>query len=476
VEYLPLFLNLKQQHCLLVGGGHVALRKARLLHQAGASITVVAPDLIPGLESLLAEGRGEIIQTPYLAALLEGKILVVAATDDRALNKQVHDDAVQHNLPVNVVDTPELCTFIFPSIVDRSPIMVAVSSGGQSPVLTRLLRARLETLIPHYYGRLGSLAGRFRSRVKARFTTINERRGFWERVLQGCVADKVLAGREEEAERLMEQLLADSSTKTAPVGEVYLVGAGPGDPELLTFKALRLMQQADVVLYDRLISPEVLDLTRRDADRIYVGKERSNHSVPQEGINELLVRLASEGRRVLRLKGGDPFIFGRGGEELEALAEAGIPFQVVPGITAASACSSYAGIPLTHRDYAQSVRFVTGQQKNRTEDLNWRGLAEDNQTLVIYMGLHRLAHLCQQLITHGKAPTTPVALVQAGSTPEQRVLIGTLETIVTLQESGPLKPPSLIIIGEVVRLHEKLAWYDGVEAQQNQSLLNLGDE
>lgn len=472
MDFLPLFFDLKQRRCLLVGGGVVAQRKAALLARAGAEIIAVAPAFSAELTRLVSASGGQLLSGDYHVGLLTEMALVVAATDDDAVNRQVHADAMARQIPVNVVDSPELCSFIFPSIVDRSPILVAVSSGGQSPVLARLLRARLETLIPSSFGRLGQLAGRFRERVKQRFDSLRERRQFWERVLQGTVAEKVASGRDDEAEALMAALLSDEAANTPAVGEVYLVGAGPGDPELLTFKALRLMQQADVILYDRLVSEPVMALCRVDAERIYVGKERSNHAVPQEDINQLLVTLAQQGKRVLRLKGGDPFIFGRGGEELELLAAAGVPFQVVPGITAASACSTAAGIPLTHRGYAQSVKFVTGQLKNRSAELNWAELVHPNQTIVFYMGLHRLGHLCEQLVAHGKPATTPVALVQQGGTEHQRVLTGTLATIAALNEEAQLQPPSLIIVGEVVALHHQLAWYGKAERSQS-GLINL---
>ena len=461
MDYLPLFFDLKTKPCLLVGGGTVALRKAELLCRAGARVRVVAPKLRESLTEMVRTHQGEALQQAYSADFLEGMTLVVAATDDPALNQQVHRDARERGIPVNVVDQPALCDFIFPAIVDRSPLMVAVSSGGNAPVLARLVRARLEALLPQSYAQLGRLMGAFRERVKQRFSRIESRRNYWERVLYGPVAEQLAAGNQAQAEQWMEALL-DSSEEQAR-GEVYLVGAGPGDPDLLTFKALRLMQQADVVLYDRLVSPRVMELCRRDAERIYVGKERDNHAVPQEGINQLLVDLARQGKKVLRLKGGDPFIFGRGGEELEMLAEQQIPFQVVPGITAATACACYAGIPLTHRGYAQSVKFVTGQLKNRSSELNWPELVQDNQTIVFYMGLHRIGYLASQLIAHGKNPTTPIALVQAGSTPQQKVVTGTLETIEQLLKDNPVKPPSLIIVGEVVKLHQKLAWYQGSE-------------
>ncbi|MBA4501707.1 siroheme synthase CysG [Marinobacterium marinum] len=458
MDYLPLFFDLKKRSVLLVGGGDVALRKARLLQRAGAHITLVAHCVLPELQELLALNEGQVIIGEYHPKLLDDKVLVLAATDDAQLHARIHYDAVARNVPVNVVDNPELCTFVFPAIVDRSPIMIGISSGGQSPVLARLLRAKLETLIPFGYSRLGQLAGRFRDKVKARFGTLSERRVFWESVLQGQVAERVLAGREGEAEALLEQQLEAGGTSTG-VGEVYLVGAGPGDPELLTFKALRLMQQADVVLYDRLVSEQVLDLCRRDADLIYVGKQRDHHAVPQEGINQMLIDLARQGKRVVRLKGGDPFIFGRGGEELAELKQAGIPFQVVPGITAASACSTYAGIPLTHRDYAQSVKFVTGQLKNRATELNYAELIQPNQTIVFYMGLHTLHLLCKGLIMHGKPADTPAAIISRGTAADQQVLVGTLATLPALQEKAELPAPALIVVGEVVELQSRLSWF-----------------
>lgn len=464
MDYLPLFFDLRERDVLLIGGGDVALRKARLLVRAGARITLVSHRVLPELESLLELNRGLVIIGEYHPELLDGKVLVLAATDDDQLNERVHYDAVAQNVPVNVVDSPALCTFVFPAIVDRSPIVIGISSGGQSPVLARLLRAKLETWIPTGYSRLGQLVGRFRDKVKARFGSVNERRVFWESVLQGQVAERVFAGQDSAAETLLEQQIEQGNAQHQ-VGEVYLVGAGPGDPELLTFKALRLMQQADVVLYDRLVSPDVLDLCRRDADLVFVGKQRDNHAVPQEGINQLLIDHARAGKRVVRLKGGDPFIFGRGGEELERLKQEGIPFQVVPGITAASACSTYAGIPLTHRDYAQSVKFVTGQLKNRTSELDFAELVHPNQTIVFYMGLHTLDKLCEGLVRHGKPVDTPVAIVSRGTAQDQRVLTGTLNTIVSQQAEAQLLAPSLVIVGEVVALQPQLSWFGAAEAE-----------
>ncbi|MCV6612386.1 MAG: siroheme synthase CysG [Amphritea sp.] len=469
MDYLPLFFKLDNRTALLVGGGQVALRKATLLVRAGAKVTVVAHRVDPELVELLEMNGGQVIVGEYHAELLDDKYLVVAATDDDELNERVHYDAVERHMPVNVVDNQPLCTFIFPAIVDRSPIVIGVSSGGESPVLARLLRAKLETWIPQGYSRLGQLVGKFRQQVKSTFSNVETRRIFWEKVLQGQIAEKVFAGRDEEAHDLLVTALKHADPEHQ-VGEVYLVGGGPGDPELLTFKALRLMQQADVVLYDQLVSPKVVDLCRRDADRVFVGKRRDDHAVPQEDINMLLVKYAQQGRRVLRLKGGDPFIFGRGGEELQTLKEQNIPFQVVPGITAASACSTYAGIPLTHRDYAQSVRFVTGQLKNRTSDLNFEELVHPGQTIVFYMGLHSLPHLCEQLIAHGRAAETPAAIVSKGTRPDQQVLVGTLSDLPQLQEQAKLPAPALIIVGEVVSLHENLAWF-GEEVLHDHGLI-----
>jgi len=466
VDYLPLFFKLTNQKVLLVGGGNIALRKAKLLCRAGAHVTVISHKVCDDLQDLLDENQGTAIVGEYHAALLDDKMLVIAATDDNPLNERVHFDAVEKNIPVNVVDSPKLCTFVFPAIVDRSPVVIGISSGGSAPVLARLLRARLETWIPKSYGKLASIANHFRDQVKQTFSTVNHRRVFWENVLQGQIAEKVFAGRDEEAAKMIADKLANEDPEHQ-VGEVYLVGGGPGDPELLTFKALRLMQQADVVLYDALVSPEVLDLCRRDADLIFVGKKRDNHAVPQEGINELLVKHAKLGQRVVRLKGGDPFIFGRGGEELQTLKEHNIPFQVVPGITAASACSTFAGIPLTHRNYAQSVKFVTGQLKNRTTDLNFNELVHPNQTVVFYMGLHTLPQLAAKMIEHGKPASTPAAIISRGTSADQKVLTGTLETLPQLQAEAKLPAPALIIVGEVVELHENLSWFGEEVLAQN---------
>ncbi len=458
MDYLPLFTSLKNRRCVVVGGGAIALRKAHLLARAGANVFVVAPQIHSDLAQLAKDSGGDCISRVYQSGDIENTALVIAATDDEAVNAQVSRDAQVRHIPVNVVDNPALCSVTLPSIIDRSPLMIAIGSGGQSPVLARQLRAKIESLIPSAYGRLAHLVGKFRHRAAQRFPDVDTRRKFWEEILEGPVAEFVLAGREEAAESELDQRLSAGKIKDE-IGEVYLVGAGPGDPDLLTFKALRLMQKADVVLYDRLVAPEIVELTRRDAEKMYVGKARSDHAVPQGEINQLLVDLALQGKKVLRLKGGDPFIFGRGGEEIEKLAEHKIPFQVVPGVTAASGCAAYSGIPLTHRDYAQSVRFVTGHLKNNTTDLPWQELVHTTQTVVFYMGLVGLTDICAQLIAHGRAATTPIALIQQGTTRHQRVLTGTLADMPARVHNAGIKAPTLIIVGEVVELHDKLAWF-----------------
>jgi uroporphyrin-III C-methyltransferase/precorrin-2 dehydrogenase/sirohydrochlorin ferrochelatase len=462
MEFLPLFHNLRGARVLVVGGGEIALRKSRLLADSGAVLRVVAPEIGAEVRELIERSGGEQILRGYTESDLNGCVLIIAATDDEPLNAQVSADARQRGVPVNVVDAPALCSVIFPAIVDRSPLVIAVSSGGDAPVLARLIRAKLETWIPPTYGHLAGLAARFRHQVKGLFPNVQQRRAFWEDVFQGPIADRQLAGQGAEAERLLQAKIDGDAPATT--GEVYLVGAGPGDADLLTFRALRLMQQADVVLYDRLVAPAILDLCRRDADRVYVGKQRADHALPQDQINQQLVDLAKQGKRVVRLKGGDPFIFGRGGEEIEELAAHGIPFQVVPGITAASGCAAYAGIPLTHRDHAQSVRFVTGHLKNGTTDLPWKDLVSPSQTLVLYMGLIGLPVICEQLIKHGRAADTPAALIQQGTTVNQRVFTGTLANLPQLVAEHEVHAPTLVIVGEVVKLREKLAWFEGAQA------------
>ena len=462
MDFLPIFLDIREQPCLVVGGGAVAARKAALLLRAGARVTVLAPALGAAFDAHLAAARIAHRAASFGPPDVEGFAVAIAAADDEAVNRAVAAAARARRIPVNVVDQPALCSFILPSIIERAPLTVAVSSGGASPVLARLLRARLESLIPAGFGRLAALAASFRAAVKARFTP-PERRRFWEQILQGPIAELVFSGRDDEARSALQRALEDPRLVFSG-GEVALVGAGPGDPDLLTFRALRLMQRADVVVYDRLVSRPVLELVRLEAERIYAGKERTKHALPQEDINHLLVRLARQGKRVVRLKGGDPFIFGRGGEEIDTLAAEGIPFQVVPGITAAAGCASYAGIPLTHRDYSQSVVFVAGHLQDGSMKLNWPVLAQPRQTVVFYMGLLGVDILCRKLVEHGLPAATPAALIQQGTTPEQRVLAGTLETLPEIVRRGNVRAPTLIIVGEVVRLREQLKWFEPTAA------------
>ncbi|MFQ1795000.1 siroheme synthase CysG [Aeromonas veronii] len=465
MDYLPIFCRLDNKPVLLVGGGEVAERKARLLLDAGAQLTVVAPKLDPELAELATNGSIEWLAGEFASEQLAGKWLVVAATDRREVNALVYQSANRARIFANVVDDPKRSSFIMPSIIDRSPLMVAISSGGKAPVLARLLREKLEALLPQHLGAVATFAGSLRERVKARFASMGERRRFWERLLGADRLGQALArGDCASANQLADSLFADESQIR---GEVVLVGAGPGDPGLLTLHALRQMQQADVVVYDRLVSDEVMALVRRDAKRIFVGKQAGNHCVPQEGINQLLLEEAQKGQRVVRLKGGDPFIFGRGGEELETLVGTGIGFQVVPGITAASGCAAYAGIPLTHRDHAQSVRFVTAHGKGGARDLDWPLLAKDRQTLVFYMGLSSCATIREQLLAHGKAGNTPVALIERGTQPCQRVIRGTLDELPALAVG--VESPALIMVGSVVTLADRLAWFG--EAPQRQQAL-----
>lgn len=461
MEQLPLFFNIKDRPCLVVGGGPVAERKIDLLLRAGARLTVIAPSLGGAVQARAQQGAFEHLAREFQDGDVAGRALVVAATNEKAVNERVSKAARAGNIPVNVVDTPQLCTFTFGSIVDRDPVTIAVSSAGRSPVLARALKARLESDIPASFGRLAALAGRYRDRVKAALSDGVARRRFWEWVMQGPVAELVFAGREKAAEEALQDNLRADADAARVQGEVYLVGAGPGDPDLLTFRALRILQKADVIFYDRLISQEILNFARRDAERFYVGKQRSRHCVPQSQINELLVENARRGRTVVRLKGGDPFIFGRGGEEATALAENGIEFQIVPGITSASGCSAYAGIPLTHRDYAQTVRFVTGHTRDSELRLDWRRLTDTKETLVVYMGLTNLQLICTKLIEHGLPADYPAAVIEQGTTPRQRVFSGTLDNLPDIVDTENVCSPGLVIIGRVVALREKLAWFEG---------------
>lgn len=458
---LPLFFNLENRPVLIVGGGEVAYRKAELLLKAGAAVTIVSPQFDPRFFTA-QQNNITLIEQTYDKKFLTNQTLVICATDDQIINHQVFQGCQSLNIPVNVVDNPKLCTFIFPAIIDRNPIAIAISSNGKAPVLARLLRAKLETIIPSQYGELASLSGRFREVVKKTLPNITARRKFWEEVFEGQIAETVFTNNSQKAQQQLNQLLTQHSLnleqgQQEKQGKVYIVGAGAGDPDLLTFKALRYMQQADIVFYDNLVSAQILDLCRRDATKIYVGKKASNHTVGQKKINELLIEHARLGKRVVRLKGGDPYVFGRGGEEAESLAQAGIDFEVVSGITAGVSAASGAGIPLTHRDYAQSVKFVTACLKTNTLNENFTDLLDDSQTVVFYMGLKQLEKLTTGLIQAGKRPDTPIAIVSNASLPNQQVLTGTLNDIVIKQNEANLPAPAILIMGDVVRLHEKLA-------------------
>ena len=456
MDIFPISLKLQQQPCLIVGGGHIAYRKAVLLAKAGAKIDVLAPEIDDSLLQLVQQSQGQYVQDVFSSSTaLRHYRLVIAATNNNRVNQQVFAACEAENVLVNSVDDPPHCRFMVPAIIDRSPLVISVASNGTSPVLSRQIRTQLESSIPHGMGKLAEFSGQWRAAVKQKIVNPEERRIFWEELYASPLKEQVFNDNLEAANQSIQQALAEWQT---PKGEVYLVGAGPGDPELLTLKALRLMQQADVVIYDRLVSAPILELCRRDAEKVYVGKARSNHAVPQEGINALLVKYAQAGKRVCRLKGGDPFIFGRGGEEIQELYEAGVSFQVVPGITAASGCAAYAGIPLTHRDYAQSVRFLTGHLKEGSPELPWSELVYENQTLVLYMGLVGLESICAKLIAHGQRADMPVALISKGTTPEQKVVVGTLANIVSKVEQHQIQAPTLTIIGEVVNLREQLKW------------------
>lgn len=458
MQYLPLSLDIKNQRCLVVGGGAIAQRKITLIARAGAEVDVVSPEILDEVVSLCEQSGGKVYQQSFDESFLQGKRLVIAATDSAAVNEQVANAARALGVLVNVVDTPALSDVIFPAIIDRSPLTISVSSSGAAPVLARSVRSSIESTIPANFGALADFIGERRTKVREQLDE-QRLRLFWEDVVESEIAESVMSGRIEHATGLFDQALSVAvENKDASQGEVYLIGAGPGDPDLMTFKALRLLQRADVVLHDRLVAPEIVDMARRDAERVYVGKARSDHAVPQRTINEMLLYYAKQGRKVARLKGGDPFVFGRGGEEITGLASQNIPFQVVPGISAANGCACYAGIPLTHRDHAQSVRFITGHLKDGDLDLPWQEFISKNQTIVFYMGLVSLPAICQQLIVHGRAANTECALVEQGTTFKQRVHVATLATIAELVDQENVRAPTLLIIGSVVSLHDELKW------------------
>jgi uroporphyrin-III C-methyltransferase/precorrin-2 dehydrogenase/sirohydrochlorin ferrochelatase len=461
VDYLPIFLDIRGKTVLISGGGTLAARRVERALGAGARVALFAAEPADELRPFLEHASLTLHRRGMEAADFTGAALAYAAAEDAEEDKRVHDLAKMAGVLVNVADTMELCDFITPAILDRTPVVAAIGSSGASPILARIIKAQLESAIPATFGALSGFLGRFRGEVGARVSDPVQRRRFWEDIVESPVGERVMANDMAGAEKALRERLdaLDDKTGRKPAGEVYLVGTGPGDPDLLTFRALRLMQRADIVLYDRLIGERIMALVRRDAERVYVGKRKNEHTLSQEEITALLVRLALEGKRVLRLKGGDPFIFGRGGEEIEEIARHGIPFQVVPGITAAAGCAAYAGIPLTHRDHAQTCIFVTGHAKNGEVDLNWQALIQPNQTVAVYMGLGMIGKLANAFLAHGMAPDMPVAVIDKGTRRGQRVVTGQMSDIAAKVEAAGLEGPAIIIIGTVVSLHDRLAWF-----------------
>lgn len=461
MDYLPIFMNIRQQHCVIVGGGAVAARKADLFIKAGAVVTVIAPQIKQEMQFHLSHGKViwlmETFSEEVMASLSKPE-LMISATDNQVVNLAVHAYGKANGVPVNVADQTEYCDFILPAIVDRDPMIVAVSTGGRSPVLARLMKAKLEQFLPHGFAKLTDLVGRYRGKVKQAVKTESGRKNFWEKVLSSLFIDKAVHGKNGEAESMLQEAI-QAAEKTGDVktkGEVYLIGAGPGDPDLMTFKGLRLLQQADVVLYDRLVAPEILDMARREAERIYVGKKDKWHKVAQPNISQLMVDLAKQGKRVARLKGGDPYIFGRGAEEVEVLVHHDVPFEVVPGITAAAACSAYAGFPLTHREYSQSVSLVTGHQQAGAEAIDYARLAQSGDTMVFYMGIKNAANIQAGLLAHGVRPDMPVAIVQNGSRHNQKNLFTELSQMNQTIVENEVSPPALLIVGDVIAVRERL--------------------
>jgi uroporphyrin-III C-methyltransferase/precorrin-2 dehydrogenase/sirohydrochlorin ferrochelatase len=468
MRHLPIFLELGGKAAVVVGGGAAAARRAEHLIRAGARVTTFATALSGDFRELLDAPNFRHEARDPEPKDFEGSALCFVAVEDERLSAESWAAAKGAGVWVNVADRPQFCDFIMPSIVDRSPLVIAISTGGASPILGRMLKARLESLIPAAYGRLAELMGGFRDAVGKAIASPVMRRRFWETVLEGPIAERALVGDDRAAAELARAIeRAATENAEAPRGEVYLVGAGPGDPDLLTFRALRLMQKADVVLYDRLTNQDVMNLVRREAERIYVGKQPDDHELPQGEISALLVKLAKEGKRVLRLKGGDPFVFGRGGEEIEALAAEGIPFQVCPGVTAAIGAAAYAGIPLTHRDHAQACVFVTGHGKESKIDLDWTALLQPRQTVAIYMGLRNVEALTREFVARGADADLPAAIVDNATRPNQRVVVGTLGTLAAKARAAELSGPSIIIIGTVVTLRDTLDWRPAAEPRSS---------
>ena len=470
MNYLPLFIDTSGKKCLIVGGGKVASRKLIPILESNMTVNMISSDIADEILEIIKNKKNFTYeQRNFEEKDINDQFLIIAATNDKSINSLIAKLAKEKNILVNMAEDSIKGNVLIPSVVDRSPIKIAISSGAASPILTRLVKTKLETIIPYAFSKLADVMMEYRAKVKKKYSSIKERRNFWETFLDGPLSEMVLSGHIEKVKKILDKSLKEKNIPSN-TGEVYLVGAGPGDPELLSFKALRLMQKADVVIYDRLVSEPIMNLIRQDAEKIYVGKQRADHAMPQENINQLLARLAIEGKKVLRLKGGDPFIFGRGGEEIESLINDDIPFQIVPGITAASGCASYAGIPLTHRDYSQACIFVTGHLRDGTVNLNWKMLAHEKQTLVFYMGMHGSKVICEELIKHGLKETTPAALIVKGTTADQEVIIGDLSNMPKIILENKIIPPTLLIIGDVVKLHNKLKWFEPMMMQGKKNI------
>ena len=457
MKRFPLFVNLDKLPVLVVGGGDIAERKINLIIKANANVEVLARNFSPNVEELISKKKLKKIKKSLdISSLGSNYSLIIAATDNKQINKKLFNFAKKNNILINVVDQPELCTCTFGSIVERGDLVIAISTGGSAPVFARNLREKFETLLPQSTKQLIDFSSSIREKVIRSFSQFNKRRIFWELFFDAFATKKNIT--KSNLTKLSNQLIKSLRNKNS--GEVFLVGAGPGDPELLTLRSLHLIQKADVCIYDNLVSKDILELVRRDAQMIYAGKLRNNHTIEQKEINKLLVNYAKKGLRVLRLKGGDPFMFGRGGEEISELMAKNIKFQVVPGITAATGVSAYAGIPLTHRDYSQSCIFITGHEKNGTLNINWDNLTHENQTIVIYMGLNALPIITQNLIDSGMRKDMPIALVQEGTTDNQKVVVSTISRVnAKILETG-IQSPVIIIIGEVVKLRKTIKWFN----------------
>lgn len=451
MDRLPIWLTLQDRPVLVVGGGLQAAAKARLVLKAGALLMIVAPSLGSEARQFVRSGSARHLRRSFAAQDVAGHAVVFGATGKASVDAEVSQAATSAGVPVNIVDHPDLSTFMMPAIIDRSPVLVGISTGGAAPALARQIRARIESALPPRLGNLARLAEAFRAAVKAKIPNAAARLRFWNRVFTGSIAESVLAGDEQSAQRQFLRSMNATGATVPPIGSVHLVGAGPGDPELLTVRAMRLIQSADVIVHDRLVAPEVLEFSRRDAERIYVGKEPNRHTLPQDQINALIVRRAKAGNLVVRLKGGDPFVFGRGGEELAYLRRRGIEVEVVPGITAALGCAAAAGIPLTHRESASGVTFLTGHSADDGTGQDWAAVAKSGHTVVVYMGVAAAAETTANLVRHGMDPATPVAVIENGTLPNQRVITGRLDRLEAMVLSNDVRNPALIIIGEVAR-------------------------